>query len=369
MTFGLYVIWVVQTIAAYAILFLIQLPMRRHAGWILRAVVFAVKLVLLVACAYIAVASASWITWNLNYTIGAFYLAIMGDLLSDIVTLPVVIIKKREGSITIQAIVSLVLTLLVLILGAVNMQNVKKNELTYTSEKLARRHRFVFLSDLHVGSSQSVDVVEKTILEIASLRPDFVVLGGDITDEFSTEDEMVTTYSLLGSMDVPVYFIYGNHDRQPNANLAGGAKFSPEKLEETLRYYGIIILKDDWVQISPDLVLMGREDQSDPSRLAVEDLKPRPENAYVVNIDHSPYQTEDIIATKADLQLSGHTHAGQYFPLQLVYNLTGYDAYGSYRYGETDLYVSSGISGWHLPLRTEERCHYEVINLIPATYR
>ena len=40
MTFGLYVIWVVQTIAAYAILFLIQLPMRRHAGWILRAVVF-----------------------------------------------------------------------------------------------------------------------------------------------------------------------------------------------------------------------------------------------------------------------------------------------------------------------------------------
>ena len=42
MSFGLYVIWVVQAIIAYAILFLIQLPVRRHAGWIVRAVVFVV---------------------------------------------------------------------------------------------------------------------------------------------------------------------------------------------------------------------------------------------------------------------------------------------------------------------------------------
>ena len=369
MTFGLYVIWIVQTIVAYAILFLIQLPLRRHGGWILRAVIFVVKLVLLAGTAYVAVAVDTWISWNLNYTLGAFYLAIMGDLLSDIVTLPVVIIKKREGCITIQAVVALVLTLLILILGAVNMQNVRKNELTYTSEKLTRRHRFVFISDLHAGSSQSADTVEKTMLEIASQRPDFIVLGGDITDEFTTEDEMVTIYSLLGSMDVPVYFIYGNHDRQAKAYRVGGAKYTPEKLEETLRYYGIIVLRDQWVQISPDLVLMGREDVSDSSRLTVDELKPRPDNAYVVNIDHSPYQTDDIVATKADLQLSGHSHAGQYFPLQLIYNLAGYDAYGEYRYGETDLFVSSVIAGWVLPLRTEEHCQYLVVNLIPAAYR
>ena len=369
MTFGLYVIWVVQTIIAYAILFLIQMPVRRHAGWIVRAVVFVIKLVALVGIAYLSMAVDTWVTWHMTYTLGAFYLAFFGDILSDLVSLPVVIIRKRENCMTIQAIISLVLTIAVLIYGAANMQSIKQNELTYTSEKLTRRHRFVFISDLHAGTAQNPEVIEDAMFEIASVKPDFIVLGGDITDEFTTLEEMQTTYSLLSALDVPVYFIYGNHDRQAKSDRAGGAKYTEEELEKTLRDYGIIVLKDNWVRISEDLVLLGREDSSVDSRLSVEELKARPENAYVVCVDHSPYQTEDIIATKADLQLSGHSHAGQLFPLQLLYNTAGYDAYGEYHYGDTDLYVSSGIAGWAFPLRTEEHCYYEVVNLVPAAYR
>ena len=82
-------------------------------------------------------------------------------------------------------------------------------------------------------------------------------------------------------------------------------------------------------------------------------------------VDHSPYQTEEIEQSHADLQLSGHSHAGQLFPLQMIYNLTGYDAYGEYHHGETVLYVTSGASGWCIPFRTEEGCHYEMITLAP----
>ena len=369
MNFGLYILWIVQTIVAYAILFMAQLQLRRKAGWVLRAVIFVIKFLLMTGVAYSMIALDSWVTWHMSYTLGAFYLALLGDLISDLVTLPVVIIKKREGCITIQAIVTLVMTILVLILGTVNMQNIKANELTYTSEKLTKRHRFVFIADLHIGSSQSPDTVQEAIFEIATLKPDFIVLGGDITDEFTTLDEMQTTYSLLASLDIPIYFVYGNHDRQDNADIAGGAKYTVEELEHSLKGYGLTVLQDQWVRISDDLVILGREDISQESRLSVGELEKRPENAFVLCIDHSPYQTQDIIDTKADLQLSGHTHAGQLFPLRLLYTIFGYDAYGKYHYGNTDLYVSSGISGWSVPLRTEAACHYEVVTLLPAGYR
>ena len=369
MTFGLYVIWITLTIIAYAILFLAQLQLRRKAGWVLRAVIFVAKFLLMTAVAYTMLCWDTWVTWHMSYMLGAFYLALFGDLISDLVTLPVVIIKKREGCISIQAIVALVMTLLVLILGAVNMQNVKANEITYTSEKLTRRHRFVFLSDFHIGSSQSAETVEKAIFEIASLKPDFIVLGGDITDEFTSLEEMQTTYSLLASLNIPIYYVYGNHDRQEKSYRAGGAKYTVEELEYTLNGYGLKVLKDEWVRISDDLVILGREDVTHESRLGVDELEERPENAFVLCIDHSPYQTQDIIDTGADLQLSGHSHAGQFFPLRLLYTIAGYDAYGWYHYGDTDLYVSSGIAGWSMPLRTEAACHYEVVTLLPAGYR
>ena len=65
----------------------------------------------------------------------------------------------------------------------------------------------------------------------------------------------------------------------------------------------------------------------------------------------------------ADLQLSGHTHAGQLFPLKTLYALAGLNVVGDYRIDGNDLYVSSGVSGWYLPLRNESHCYYEVFEL------
>ena len=51
--------------------------------------------------------------------------------------------------------------------------------------------------------------------------------------------------------------------------------------------------------------------------------------------------------------------------LQAVYNIAGFNAYGWYRHGETDMFVSCGFSGWGVPLRTEERSEYVLLNLLP----
>ena len=127
----------------------------------------------------------------------------------------------------------------------------------------------------------------------------------------------------------------------------------------------ITVLRDEWVSVADDLVIFGREDAAGDSRKPLSDIADRPEGAFVLSVDHSPYETKDIIESGADLQLSGHTHAGQLFPLRMVYDLAGYDAYGFYRHGNTNLYVSAGVSGWCFPLRTEAGCHYEVLTLQP----
>ena len=177
---------------------------------------------------------------------------------------------------------------------------------------------------------------------------------------------MEEIYSIIASTGIKTYFVYGNHDRQPDANYVGGKKYTLEELESTIKNNGIEILKDDFIYVKENIILLGREDITVSSRMEVKDLKTRPESAYVINIDHSPYQEEDIKETCADLQLSGHTHAGQLFPLKTVYKIGVNNIFGKYKIENTDIYVSSGFSGWGMPLRTEEHCNFEVITLKPV---
>jgi len=365
MTTSLYVLWFAQVLVSYLVLFAIQIPLRKGPHWVLRAIVFSLKAFLVMLLAYMTISITTWLTWNSGYALAALYAAMIGEVLTDIVTLPVVIKRKGKGCVRIQAVAGILVTIAVLAYGTINMETIRPNELTYESGKVREQHTFIFLSDLHYGSSQSAKTVEKAVHEIASRKPDFILLGGDVTDEHTTKEEMEHIYSLLGSTGIPTYFIYGNHDRQPDGDMIGGKAYTTEELEQTITGNGITILKDSWVSVSDDLVIVGREDFSDQSRIPVENLAAWPKDSYVVLVDHSPYQTDDMVATGADLQLSGHTHAGQFFPLQFVYNHTGHDAYGTYHHGDTELYVSSGISGWLFPFRTEAHCNYEIVSIVP----
>ena len=365
MTAGKYVLWFLVCSAAYALVFLFQIPIRSRGRYVLRIVLCIIKAIIATALAYVIMVLPSWFASRGAYLTSALYVALCGDVISDIIMIPVTMIRKNRPYLGLNAIISLAATAAFMFYGMFCMQSVKCTEITYKSAKLTKPHRVVFMSDIHYGSAQTESGVRRTLEKVKELNPDFIVLGGDITDNFTSIDEMQTIYRLFGSLEIPVYFIYGNHDRQSGLGMGKGSYFTEAELEKAITDAGIIILKDSWVRISDDLVLLGKEDYSVPSRLESEDLPARPEGVFVLSIDHSPYEKEDIIETKADLQLSGHTHAGQLFPLQTVYNIAGFDPYGKFHYGETDLFVSSGFSGWAVPLKTEVRSEYVVVNLIP----
>lgn len=368
MTVTRYLIWIGATILWFAVICAVQYPIRKRSLIPLRVILIIVKLFLAIVVAYTVMAIDTGLVYHTCFYLAAFYVALFADAVGDIFTLPLVIKKRKTKSNhnRIQIIVCAVCSVIYLVFGTVNMQTVSANRFSVTSDKLSQTHRCVFVSDLHVGSSQSMDTTKATIRKIDEEDADFVVLGGDIVDEYSTKEEMQEVFSLIGKIRAEVYFIYGNHDRQPTGAFIGGRTFTDEELESAILSNGIQIIKDEWVPISDDLVLLGREDATREDRLSCGEIPKRPDNAFVLCADHSPFETEDIIESGADLQISGHSHAGQLFPLRGIFDLAGYDAYGFYRHGDTDLYISSGASGWCFPFRTEAGCHYEVITLEPT---
>ena len=365
MTLVRYLLWTIQAILWFAVLTGIQYPVRKRNRLSLRIAVLFIKALLGTCIAFAIMVSDQPILLRSGFSLAALYAVLLGDCAGDLVHL-LFIRPDRKNSRKLRIVFGLVCAAAFFIYGTVNMQIVTANRFTVSSPKLRGETRAIFAADLHVGSSQSLRTTEETIRKIDAENADLVILGGDIVDIYTTKEEMEKTFELLGKIKAPVYYIFGNHDRQTDYEYALGRTFAPEELEADIRSNGIHILQDEWIQVSEDLVLFGREDYNAPSRKPVSEIPPRPEGCFVLLADHSPYETDDIIASGADLQLSGHTHAGQLFPLQWVYRLAGRDAYGFFRHGNTDLYVSSGASGWSFPFRTEAGCHYEVITLTPV---
>ena len=367
MTVSLYIQLALWTVAAVAAVQLLQIPVRKKCKTWIRVVLWIVKAVALLGIAFEMIADASPLFWNWGYLFAGLYLALLGDVITGLLCFIPIIRDPKERRVRKQVIIAAALTLLVTVHALISMAVIRPHELTYTSEKLDTEHKIVFVSDLHYGSSQTPAAVEKALKEIEAIDPDMLLLGGDLVDEHTTKEEMEYIFRRIGEMGLPTYYIYGNHDRQERGDYVGGARYTPDELKSAIESNGIRILKDELETVSEDLVLLGREDPSHPDeRKAPEDLPEYPEGTYVIALEHTPYQTEDIQKQKADLQLSGHTHAGQLFPLRILYTVAGLRVVGEYQEGNTTVYVSPGITGWFYPLRNESHCWYEVITLKPA---
>ena len=296
----------------------------------------------------------------------ALYVALFMDAFADLLYTVIQKIRKKDRRPGVFKAVSLLFGVLFFVYGVVNMEVVTPAYHTYTSDKLKEEHTVVFIADLHVGSAQPFSVTEKTVEAVRALAPDCVILGGDIVDDYTTKEEMENTFRLFSDFGAPVYYLYGNHDRQGHAEYAGGKKFSQEELEAAMTGAGVVILKDEFARVSPDLLILGREDITEgEGRADARTLQNPDPDAFLIVADHQPVQFKENLAVGTDLQLSGHTHAGQLFPLGPLYDLIGYNC-GDYAEGDAIMNVSPGACGWRMPIRTQAHCRYEVITLKPA---
>ena len=267
---------------------------------------------------------------------------------------------------------SLLLTSLVLCYGYFNMQNVIETNYEVYTEKTIRQEGYTIamVSDLHYPTTMKGEALSSYAQEISKKNPDFVVLCGDIVDESTSKEEMEEALHIFGQINnkYGIYYVYGNHDY---ARYSGKTNFTRDELYNCLNSNKIQILEDSVITVNNEIVIIGRADSgygNDDARADQEKLLDGVDsNKYLLLLDHKPKELKENAALGIDLQLSGHTHAGQLWPAGTIGELLGANEqnYGIRENGSFTSIVSSGIAGWGNKLRTAKHSEYVIIELRP----
>lgn len=193
------------------------------------------------------------------------------------------------------------------------------------------------------------------------MKPDIILLAGDIVDEDLAPVIDQNLGECLKQLYAPfgVYGITGNHE------YIGGAEPAVKYLEEN----GITMLRDTVIQINNSFYLAGREDRdknrfSGQKRLEVSELLQQVDKTLpIILLDHQPFALDKAAEAGVDLQLSGHTHHGQLWPLNYLTRAIYEVSMGYKKKGNAHFYVSPGFGGWGPPVRTGNRPEVVLITL------
>ncbi|HVL84178.1 MAG TPA: metallophosphoesterase [Pseudonocardia sp.] len=205
------------------------------------------------------------------------------------------------------------------------------------------------VSDIHLGPLVDGADLAGFVATINGERPDVVAVVGDLVD--GTVAELASYTAPLRDLAAPAYFVTGNHEYFSGA--AGWVEFLPTLGVRVLRNERVEIRRGDAV-----LDLAGCDDRT-AARSGVPGhgydldaaLAGRDPDRPVVLLCHQPVLVDRAARAGVDLQISGHTHGGQLWPLTHVALLDQPVLAGLVRVGRTWLYVTRGIGFWGPPAR------------------
>ena len=208
--------------------------------------------------------------------------------------------------------------------------------------------RAVQISDVHVSPVLPASRLARIVDRVNALAPDIVFITGDLASDDTPARELVRMSEFLTRLNPPlgVFACTGNHE------YYGGL----EKTCAAIRAGGVRILQDEAVLVADSFYVAGRKDPTSVPRGGAraplsEILKGLDRSRPVILLDHQPVHLEEAAAAGIDLQLSGHTHNGQVFPINLI-NKGIYELnWGLLKKGPTWIYVTSGAGTWGPPVR------------------
>src|SRR6266436_7911985 len=224
--------------------------------------------------------------------------------------------------------------------------------------------RIAQLSDLHVGPTLKRDFVERVVDTTNGLEPDVIALTGDVADGFPPA--LRHDVAPLAGLVAPhgKFFVTGNHEYYWDAagwvrELQGlGFNALVNGHQVIRRGAGRIVLAG-----VTDLSSGGLPGHTSDPAAAVAGA---PASDVRVLLAHQPKSAFAARAAGYDLQLSGHTHGGQYFPFNLLVRLFQPFVAGLHRLEAMWLYVSRGTGYWGPPLRLCAPAEITLIQLVRA---
>ena len=256
---------------------------------------------------------------------------------------------------TLAALVSV--SVIIVIGGAINFNTIRVTE--YSVEVPARSSKashlkIAFVADFHVDSDISEDFIRRFVTKINNIAPDIMLYGGDIVEGRNSRGLQSKTDILKRvSTKYGSYGVLGNHDR-----------FRGSGESDFFENAEINLLPDTVMVIGDGFCLAGRLDGGTRGRKSVKELLQTADDTLpLIMLDHRPTEFPDVIASKTDIRLSGHTHRGQMFPNNLIMKAMYDLSYGQKKIENVHFFVTSGIRLWRYPVRTIGKSEIMLINV------
>lgn len=239
---------------------------------------------------------------------------------------------------------NLALLAIVPILGVYNYYKAHRlvvNEKIMTLNNLEKDINIAHLSDIHFGSVRHRQIIEQISDKLKELEDtcELAIISGDLADGSSIVEK--NDFEALSEVNMPIIFTPGNHDFYP------GIKNVIEACENA----GIIVLDNDSIELD-GLNIFGLtftfEDREVPQ---IDGSLIRKDKVNILNY-HVPYNWKEFSELGFDIQLSGHTHGGQFYPAvwfanrMFEYNIGLFeDDLGRY------IHVTTGVGSMDTPMR------------------
>jgi uncharacterized protein len=223
--------------------------------------------------------------------------------------------------------------------------------------------RVALVSDIHAGPSRGTDFVQNIVDDVNAQSPDIVVLDGDLID--GTVDLVGSDLQPLQQLSAPlgVFGVSGNHEFYAD----DGGKWLD--LWSTL---GVTVLRNERATVSrggAEIDVVGINDATAPAPYEPDlgaALEGRDPERFSLLLAHQPLQAEEASDRGVDMQVSGHTHAGQIWPLRYLVPLQQPSVEGLDRIGNTTLYTTRGAGAWGPPVRVAAPPEIAMLRLVSS---
>ncbi len=287
-------------------------------------------------------------------------------LVMDLIFYIIKKIRKKDFKVYLSGIFTLTFVSIYLIIGVYNVYSIKERHYNFTSSKLENKYKIALISDSHMGTTIDSSRLSKLLKEIKKNNPDMLLIAGDFVDDGTSKEEMIKSCEYLGKLKLKygIYFVHGNHDKGYYESSKRG--FDSSDLEEELEKNNVKVLKDEKTLINNEIMLVGRRDFEDSTRLKISDIiNDQDVLKYTIIMDHEPTDYANEAKSNADLVVSGHTHGGQLFPLNYVGPIVNSNdlVYGTKKIKNTNFIVTSGVSDWEIKFKTGCDSEYIMINI------
>jgi predicted MPP superfamily phosphohydrolase len=234
--------------------------------------------------------------------------------------------------------------------GLYGVFNAGWTRITRTTVQLAnlpaswQGRRAALISDVHLGHVRNGNFLRRMVAKILKEEPDAIFIAGDLYD--GTAIDTGRAAEPLNKLTAPhgVYFIAGNHEQFGDDS----------KYLEAIAAAGVRVLSNEKVDVDGlQIIGVAYRNAVRGGQLAsvLQDVRVDRDRASIL-LTHAPDHPEIAEAAGVSLQLSGHTHLGQFIPWSwMARRIYRQFVYGLSRIGKMQVFTSSGAGTWGPPLR------------------